>query len=453
MKRLMPIVLSLTLVSALVAPPVLAEVLPVDPPFQAEEVPPEEPAAGAPPAGEAGTTEPAEAGTSDENLPEEVVMTAVTGAPEPWEALDTVPEDPDESKLTHLRFADLQSVLEKNNPSIKYMKESIKDLRNVGSHNMDYTIDSIGSLNKALQEALAMVQMNMGTAPEELQPIYAALAVALNANAASVASQVGSLEGQASSLDVTAKTSRNTLENAINQVYKGAETLYLTILTLEESAKDVERTLATLDRTIAIFEKQNELGMASDFDVESMRYNRVSAASGLESLRYSIHTCKINLEGMCGFPLNGNVVLEQVSMPSPEELENVSYDRNLTEAMRKNVDVANAYAQWDEDDSDSDAPAANYEMARSSFRSGYKLLCIAVPEKERLLNTAQATVDFQERTFSIAGKKYELGMLSYEEYQSAQNDLDSAKSDLFSARMELVTAYRDYVWATTCGIV
>jgi outer membrane protein TolC len=148
------------------------------------------------------------------------------------------------------------------------------------------------------------------------------------------------------------------------------------------------------------------------------------------------------------------VALDALALPTAEELSGVSYDKNWSAAAGRNVDVMNAEVKRNnEKDSDYQSNKKAYQAAVSSFSCKYKILCLTVAEKNRLTESARAAVDYQTRTVAIAKEKYGRGMLSYEEYLTAQDALKRARDDLQSAGLDLFTAYRNYVWATDHGIV
>jgi len=261
----------------------------------------------------------------------------------------------------------------------------------------------------------------------------------------------GYLSSQMSSSELSMKQGELTINNAIDQIVKGAEALYVGIVTMESAVADIERGMATLDRAVDLFEKQYELGMASAYDVESMKYQRSSVASQMESLNFQILTSKIMLEGLCGLEITGEIRLGELTMPTREELDGVDYKKTIDRAQQKNVDVLNAELAYQY--SPTQTNAWSHDAAVTSFAYNYRIVCLTVGEKERLLNAAKETVSFQERTFAIEAKKYEMGMISYEEYMTAKSNLEQAESDCYRAQLELFTAYRNYVWARDHGIV
>lgn len=443
MKRISALILTALLLIGMTIPTVLAENSPPAPVQAASSRQPDTP-----------PEETAEA----ENVPD--TSQTETGGTMTAASLLSAQTETAENTATALHFADLRSVLTKYNPSIRSMQASMGDLSSTGRSALEGAQDGLEKLlagvNASLKDVKDGVLVNsptQGAEPSDLYIIYSGLAASLQTCSTLLGAQVSTLDSQIGSITTTTETAKNTLNNGINQVIKGAETLYVGIVTMEASQKGVERSLAALDRAVAIREKQVELGTASEYDAETLRYQRAQAASGLESLKFQIRTSKLTLEGMCGMELNGVVALDALTPPTEEELSAVSYEANVKKAAAHNVDVMNADVKRDNGkDTDYRSLKKAYDAAVDSFNCSYKILCLTVPEKARLAQTARQTVDYQQRTFEIAEKKYALGMLSHEDYQSAADSLESARDALDTAQRELFSAYRSYFWATNYGI-
>lgn len=346
-----------------------------------------------------------------------------------------------------LPFGTLRERLEKNNYNVKNLREQIADLSDISVGSLNSAISELRKLDSALNGALGGIQMM----PPDMEPITGTLGLLLQVNSANIGSQISTLNGQIDSLKVSKRTGENSLKNGIDQIVKGTETLYIAIATMEANLGSIERGLQTLDRAIAIYEKQYELGMASLYDLESMRHQRDSAISSLQGLLFQIRSSKITLEGMCGLPLTGTTRLEYLVIPSEEAVNGVDFDGEVRRAMGKNVDVMNARVQEDYDHSDANEYAG--KAAEDSFTYNFKVICLTVGEKWRLTEAAQETLAFQRRTFEITAKKYDLGMVSEEEYLSGKNDVLQAESDLYNTQIELFSAYNNYTWARDYGIV
>lgn len=394
----------------------------------------------------ASAPETAESGTAAQSAPaagQTAVMTA--------QSLHDAPLFKSDNAADTLHFESLRSTLLRYNDNIISLDGQLKDLSNT-SASVDDIIgmcEEITSIKKGIDGALnnldeeSMDPDLYYTLRDTLQGLSFALQV-LNIQFESTRQ---SIIDAADSLD----EARNTLNNAINQIVKGAETLYMAILTMEDAVTTMERSLETLDRAVAITEKRLELGMASAFELETMRHQRSQLSSQIASMEYQISCSKLSLEGMCGMELKGTVQLAPLPEISDTVLDSVNYDTQLSIAMERNVDVANAKIDYNSKSDGINTHA--YTAAKRTFAAKFKALCLAVPEQRRLVAAAQETVDYQQRSFDIAAKKYELGMLSHEEYLSAQETLTSAQDELRAAERNLFSAYRDYENAVQYGLV
>lgn len=339
-----------------------------------------------------------------------------------------------------LHFENLRKALEKYNYTVLSLQGQMKDLSSVTVDMKDLKT-ALDGLRMGVDQALTAV------GDDPTNPLYAALKSA----ELLLTIQSENIRTSQNNISDSTESAKNSLNDGINQLIKGAETLYVALVAMEDGLDAMNRGLETLNRAVAIVEKQQELGMASAYDVEKLHYQRSQLQSQIESLKFQIASNKVTLEGMCGMELSGSVKLGALPMPTQAELDAVSYDKMLNTAMGRNVDVANAEISYNTKSSGANKNALS--GTKTTFAAKFKVVCMSIPENSRLVTAAQETVDFQQRTFDIAAKKYELGMLSHEEYLSAKSDLDSAQDDLKTAQRNLFSAYRAYVNATQYGLV
>ena len=354
-----------------------------------------------------------------------------------------------ENSAGTLHFESLRAALNKYNENILSLEGQIRDLGNT-SASTGTLWDAVLGIQEMQQRVLKAIEV----VSESGDPMAEPLKTALESQYAILQMQAATMDGQRQSIvdsDDSIESAKNTMNDAINQVVKGAETLYIAILTMQDGLDAMGRGLETLDRAVAITEKQQELGMASAYDVEKMHQQRSQLQSQLESLKFQITSSKLTLEGMCGMELNGSVELAPLPELTDAQLDAVNYDKALSTAMGRNVDVMNANIKYNSESNN--VNKHTLAAAKRSFAASFKTVCLTIPEDRRLVAAAQETVDFQQRTFDIAAKKYELGMLSHEEYLSAQNDLTSAQDDLRSAKRDLFSAYRAYENAVQYGLI
>ncbi len=437
MKRIISLLLAMTFLVALAATPTLAQEIKVNGavPKEVEQLSEELAASPAPEEADPAETGAVEAGTAD-----------------PIEKAEAIVQNADKD-TPFLRFGEIRKRLLSHNPTVQQLSAQEDELNDMDTSFMSAGITQLKTLQSGMAELLTQVEGVNTAPPQGMELIYGSLYALLQANTVMLKSQIDSMESQIDSLETSQMTGANSINDGINQVVKGVETLYIGIITIEAGLKDMQRGIDTLDRAVAILEKQHELGMASAYDVESIKHQRSSVLHQKESLEFQLMTSKMTLENMCGYEIKGTIQLESLTMPTAEELAAVDYDKTVQTARSRNVKVMNAHDEWWNDTTGSDAKALAVDAAEADFDVAYKIVCLSVGDKMRLEEAARETVTFQEKTFEIEAKKYELGMISHEEYMTAKNNLEQARSDLFTAQLNLFTAYRNYIWGKQYGIV
>jgi outer membrane protein TolC len=364
-------------------------------------------------------------------------MTSVQNAPKPAEG---------NTSNEAIQFSQVRTAVLKYNTTVLNLQTQLAEVNNTSLP--DLSTGSIDSLIQELTESRAALE---GVGGSDLSTAVFNL---INSQLVVMNSQRMSMISQQQSLYTNVNSAKNTVEGSINQIAKGAESLYIAIVGLEQSAKDLQRNLDAMNRAVVILEKQHELGMASEYAVETQKYNRDQLQSSLDSLNYQIEANKVSLENMCGMKLTGKVKLTIPEAPSQADLDAVSYDKTLTHATEQNMNVANAEIAYD--NSENGQYGINrtaLQAAVNTFAASYKGICLAVPEKARLLDVAKETLTYQQHTFAIAEKQYQQGQLSKESYLQAQSALESAENSVAVAQIELVSAYNDYTWAMQHGVV
>ena len=358
------------------------------------------------------------------------------------------------NEAIRLRFDQLRSTLLKYNLSVRSLQASLDEVSQVSVSSIEQAIEQLQVLNQTITSTLGRVNSALASPDltQEQTLVYTALSVSLSTDAASLQSQITSLRSQADSLQHTKETTKFSINDGINKIVKGAETLYVGIITMDSALGDLDRGLTSLERTVKLFETQYERGMISLYDLEGMQYQLRMLQSQKESLAFQLKTSKMTLEGMCGMERRGTVGLATLTMPTADELSSVDYDKYVKVATQRNADVLIADAKRFNGTTAVSAEDS-YRSAVDSFAGSFRTICLTVGEQNRLAQTAQDTVDYQQRTFEIADKKYQLGMLSHEEYLAAQNELENAKSALHRAQLDLFSAYRNYIWAKDYGVV
>ncbi|WP_409969471.1 hypothetical protein RFF05_06030 [Bengtsoniella intestinalis] len=371
-----------------------------------------------------------------------------------------------ENRATALHFEDMRTVVLEYNYTIDYLKAVSSDAGEMDADDLYEIVAGLETMKSGLSElqSLFLSSPTVSLSTDEgsvsgvsdinnaLVVLYAGIYSMLGYDIASLELDIASYESSALTLDTTIETTKNTLNTSMNQVVKGAESLYIAIVTMENAMGDIDRGIAAMERAVALFQTQYDRGLISLFELETMEYQLRQLESAKETLDFQVRTTKMTLEGMVGMERTGELYLYPLTMPTEEELAAVDYESNLTKAMNQNEAYMNAEAEYFTNVG-STTYKRNWVVAIDNFKANYYLTCITVPEMSRLVSVAEDTVAYQNRALEITAKSYELGMSSEEEYNTALDNVAAAESDLFKAELNLFTEYRDYIWATTYGIV
>lgn len=259
-------------------------------------------------------------------------------------------------------------------------------------------------------------------------------------------------------LDDTYASTEKQLENATNQIVVGAQTAYAGVITIREGIETLDRNLAALDRNIAVVEKQVEIGMASQLTLDNLEQTRRTAAAQRETLVKQQTTTENQLSLLCGNTANTTVKPTTLPTVTEQQLANMNYEKDLEEALD------NSYTIWSardevrkasndyEDDVTStvdayEAAQLNLEYAEESVTNTFRQLYLDVQDKKRLLDEAQAAYDTEKKNFDVDALRYERGMISKNDYLTAQDDLAAQEDAVRTAEHDLFTAYNTYDWA------
>ena len=264
------------------------------------------------------------------------------------------------------------------------------------------------------------------------------------------------------------------LQDANNQLAAAGGSLYLSILGMEQSAADGARGLAALDRTLAGMRLRQELGQISQQAVEDLEQTRANTVSQLQTLNYTISTCKGQLQSMMGETPTGILTLEAL----PEEdlaFEAVPpYDEALSAARSKSWNLRNAQITleeardaWARDSSRYSphhyqhkiaehtwaAAQLTYEEAVQSFETAFHTLYNAPDDCRQILENKEKAVRHQEQMTERIAARRELGLIPQTELLAAQDELDAARSEAESTRRDLFAARNSLRLAIQYGLV
>lgn len=259
-------------------------------------------------------------------------------------------------------------------------------------------------------------------------------------------------------LEDTYASTEKQLENAANQIVVGAQTAYAGIITIREGIETLDRNLAALDRNIAVVEKQVEIGMASQLTLENLKQTRRTAAAQRETLVKQQTATENQLSLLCGNTANTTVKPTTLPTVTDRQLADMNYEKDLEAALDNSYTIWSARDEMRKASNDYEdnvtstvdayeAAKLNLEYAEESVTNSFRQLYLDVQDKKRLLDEAQAAYDMEKKNFDVDALRYERGMISKNDYLTAQDDLAAQEDAVRTAEHDLFTAYNTYDWA------
>lgn len=259
-------------------------------------------------------------------------------------------------------------------------------------------------------------------------------------------------------LDDTYASTEKQLENTANGIVVGAQTAYAGIITIREGIETLDRSLAALDRNIAVVEKQVEIGMASQLTLENLEQTRRTAAAQRETLVKQQTATENQLSLLCGNTANTTVKPTTLPTVTDRQLADMNYEKDLEAALDNSYTIWSARDEMRKASNDYEdnvtstvdayeAAKLNLEYAEESVTNSFRQLYLDVQDKKRLLDEAQAAYDTEKKNFDVDALRYERGMISKNDYLTAQDDLAAQEDAVRTAEHDLFTAYNTYDWA------
>ncbi|MBQ9986175.1 MAG: TolC family protein [Oscillospiraceae bacterium] len=267
------------------------------------------------------------------------------------------------------------------------------------------------------------------------------------------------------------------MRDAQNQVVAAAQSLYINILAMEQSLLDGERGLAAIDRGLTELRLRHSFGQVSAKAVEDLEHTRANTASGLETLRSTIASCKAQLLLLLGEDPGSELSLGALPELIGNEIASLDIEADLLTAKEKNQNIKNAKIDLEKADENVEeledsyrrgdvkryqvtsaqrtAEAADFTLRSAvqsfelSFREAYRSLC----NSQQIWENKQSAVEYQKKQLAFSETQYALGRISYFAYLTAQDSLKAAESEEAAAARDFFTALNKYNNAVKYGIL
>ncbi len=394
------------------------------------------------------------------------------------------PEKPDENNddkkpsVVTLGFNSLEEKVKKDNLIVQSIKLNLKGIANTDlaasffNQEQQY-ISQINAAEKTIAAAKAkiteyqaVINANKGT---EVETLYQGLVDMQNsiltsatANKLAAEAAINALEDAEDDAedDLYSQeyTAKKALENTENQLTVAAQSTYIGIAALQSQLLAMDRQLSAVDRNIAVLEKQLEIGMGAQINLDNLRQSRNDLASAVQSLESTMSNTEKQLALLCGYANDTTVKVDIVPSVEQKSLDGINYEADLKEALK------NSYSIWSKRD-DARKASEDYEDNKTSTLDFYDAANVLVQnekknvensframyddvwEKKRIFDEAKGAFETQNKNFIIASTKFERGMISRNAYLDAEDELNAKIDSMEAADREFFTAYNTYDWA------
>ena len=198
--------------------------------------------------------------------------------------------------------------------------------------------------------------------------------------------------------------------------------------------------------------------MASQLTLENLEQTRRTAAAQRETLVKQQTATENQLSLLCGNTANTTVKPTTLPTVTDRQLADMNYEKDLEAALDNSYTIWSARDEMRKASNDYEdnvtstvdayeAAKLNLEYAEESVTNSFRQLYLDVQDKKRLLDEAHSAYDMEKKNFDVDALRYERGMISKNDYLTAQDDLAAQEDAVRTAEHDLFAAYNTYDWA------
>ena len=368
-----------------------------------------------------------------------------------------------------LNHSDIERLVRRDNPTVRNNAITAHGLNDMMS---DDTFDTLLQAQGQLRE----IQRSIGDAftsmfppmpPDapppppnpELDPIRGGVAALLQSDMVAIEMQIRELDEhmmQVRSGPARAQASRALMQinHANMQITWGVESLFLGYHTLSRQLDQTRENLETMNRNIEIMERRQAVGHITARALQSVRNNRTQLEAGIASMENEL----ANLRGQMNLMLGRNVdaPLQIGVLPTAERdfIDTIDRTGDLRAARRSNPQINIALSEISEQaghhgDSARRTEAIaqnNYDSELRAIQHRHEGLIRTVADREVALELAEEQLELLQQTREETQRRFERGLVSRVELESAQSEVTLQEIRVASADAELFGAIRRYEW-------
>ncbi len=228
---------------------------------------------------------------------------------------------------------------------------------------------------------------------------------------------------------------------------KEARALMRDYETLAAQSEIADKNLEIAELSYETAKRQMELGLYSAEDVLSAEEALNAARAKAASAKTAYVSGKQELIKMLGWSYDGNPEIRKIPEPDLEAISGYDPSRDDVKAIENNITLFETRMSSSKSQGGANKKARNIQEQENSVRSSLDLLYRDVMQKKAAYEAAALQYTAAQADKAAADRKHGLGMVSNQEYLTAENTWLSEKAAYEAAGLALTAAMEEYEWA------
>ena len=228
---------------------------------------------------------------------------------------------------------------------------------------------------------------------------------------------------------------------------KEARALMREYETLAAQSEIADKNLEIAELSYGTAKRQMDLGLYSAEDVLSAEEALNAARAKAASAKTSYVSGRQELIKMLGWSYDGNPEIRKIPEPDLEAIAGYDPVRDEAKAIENNITLFETRMNSSQSQGGANKKARNIQEQENSVRSSLDLLYRDVMQKKAAYEAAALQYTAAQADKAAADRKHGLGMVSNQEYLTAENTWLSEKAAYEAAGLALTAAMEEYEWA------
>ncbi len=227
---------------------------------------------------------------------------------------------------------------------------------------------------------------------------------------------------------------------------KAAQSLMISYNTLKLTEECLKKTAEVSEAAYNNTVLMQAAGSATATDTETAKAQKDSAVNSLEQISAGKTEVYKNLCIMLGVDENAGYAIAELPEPDITYITSTDREADIQNAVNNSSAVKNLRHQSTGSSISESLKEASLTETENEVRIEAKKLYSEMEEAAKAYDAAELTGENAEESWSLAGKKNSMGMLSRAEYLSAELSYLSGKAEYENARIGLLSAINEYKW-------